>query len=145
MPKISVWFIRIALIWLVITAIAGAMMLTTKATGWQPRMWQMRMPHIEAGLVGWFLLLIKGVAWYMLPRRITHDHPRGHPALAWSSLILINLGMILTMILPPGTFGAISGTIFYVVAIICFVIAIWPRVASTEMLFGKRGKGKVTK
>ena len=130
MPTVSILMIRTALIWLVLTVTAGALLLTVKTTGWWPEGWTMRAPHIEAGLVGWFLLLIMGVAWWMLPRIPWWHYRRGHPVLAWSAYSLLNAGMVLIMLNPAAVILGRIGVVLYVVAIISFVAGIWPRAVS---------------
>lgn len=140
MPTVSIWMIRTSLIWLVLTVTAGAVLLTVKATGWWPEGWDMRMPHIEAGLVGWFLMLIMGVAWWMLPRIPWQHHRRGHPLWAWGAYALLNLGMILLMASPGGSVISGAGSGMYIAATGAFAVGIWPRITSLREKLEKMGK-----
>lgn len=130
--------IRTALLWFALTVAAGALILTVKVTGWWPELWQMRIPHIEAGLMGWFLLLVMGTAWWILPRKVWKEHQRGHPAWAWSAYVLLNGGMISIMLNFTGSLIASIGVATYFGAIICFIVGIWPRVISVKDELRKR-------
>jgi heme/copper-type cytochrome/quinol oxidase subunit 1 len=130
MPRLSQWFIRLALLHLVLGFTFGALMLANKGLPLHPALWRLLPLHIELLLVGWTMQLALGVAFWILPRFLT-DQPRGSEAGAWLAFILLNGGLWLFNL---GTFfGASQIVIFFgrlaeVTAVAAFAWHIWPRI-----------------
>lgn len=104
MPRLSVWFVRVALTCLLVGVAIGAWFLPQP--GAMPRAWLY--VHLELLFVGWFFHLAFGVAAWILPRARTE--PRmGNPRLGWSSFALLFTGtalaiaMWMTAVTAPGT------------------------------------------
>ena len=130
MPKLSVWFVRTALVYLALGFALGAVLLAAPAL-------QLGMPaarllpvHIEFLLSGWMIQLALGVAFWILPRfRVGPE--RGRENLAWLSYALLNLGVViaaagaavgLTAVLPS------IGHAVQAVAAGAFALHAWPRI-----------------
>ncbi|HXI35189.1 MAG TPA: hypothetical protein VNH63_13990, partial [Gemmatimonadales bacterium] len=64
----SVWFVRSALVCLVLGFTLGGVMLAAKGTGDTALIPRLLPIHIELLLVGWMLQLAMGVAQWILPR-----------------------------------------------------------------------------
>ena len=132
MPRLSQWFIRLALLHLVLGFTFGALMLANKGLPLHPALWRLLPLHIELLLVGWTMQLALGVAFWILPRFLT-DQPRGNETGAWLALILLNGGLWLFNL---GTFfGASQIVVFFgrvaeVTAVAAFAWHIWPRIIS---------------
>jgi hypothetical protein len=130
MPRLSQWFIRLALLHLVLGFTFGALMLANKGLPLHPALWRLLPLHIELLLVGWTMQLALGVAFWILPRFLT-DQPRGSETGAWLALILLNGGLWLFNLAT--FFGASQIVIFFgrlaeVTAVAAFAWHIWPRI-----------------
>lgn len=91
MPRLSIWFIRAALIYLAVGFTFGALLLANKGFPISPQLWRLLPAHIELLLVGWTLQLAMGVAFWILPRiRAT----RGVVRPAWAAFALLNGGLL---------------------------------------------------
>ncbi|MCB9136616.1 MAG: hypothetical protein H6636_14420 [Anaerolineales bacterium] len=130
MPRVSIWFIRSALIYLLFGFTLGAFILTEKGTALIPTAWQLLPAHIEALLFGWTIQLILGTAFWILPR-FPQEPKRGNEKVIWGVYILLNLGILLVAV---GSFFLIHSLLFFAgrllegCAVCLFVIAISPRV-----------------
>ena len=129
MPRLSCWFIRSALLYLAAGFTLGALLLAHKGLGFSPLMWRLLPLHMEMLLVGWFLQLAMGVAFWILPRFV-QGPPRGNEKLAWLAFTLLNLGIgcALTdaIFLVQGL--ALAGRVAELGAVILFVLGAWRRV-----------------
>jgi hypothetical protein len=130
MPRLSQWFIRLALLHLALGFTFGALMLANKGLPLHPALWRLLPLHIELLLVGWTMQLALGVAFWILPRFLTAQ-PRGNETGAWLALILLNGGLWLFNL---GTFfGASQIVVFFGrlaegAAVAAFAWHIWPRI-----------------
>lgn len=127
MPRLSCWFIRLALIHLVLGFTLGALMLAQKAGALGTAVWAFRVAHQEFLLAGFMLQLVFGVGFWILPRPVHPQH--GWPMVA--ALILINAGVWLAAAggtVPAWGGVAILGRLSEVGAVGLFASTIWPRV-----------------
>lgn len=127
MPRLSVWFVRASLIYFLLGFTFGALILAEKGISYYPLVWILFPIHIEFLFVGWFAQLAMGVAFWILPRFST-GQPRGNENLVQLSFVLINMGIILTVLnfwLPPAT---LIGRAVEASAGILFAIGLWRRV-----------------
>lgn len=129
MPKVSAWFIRLALIYLALGFTFGGLLLANKGLNFAPLLWTLLPSHIEFLLLGWTLQLAAGVSYWILPRFGT-EQPRGNPRLPWAALFLLNGGILLVVLEPllkfswmftTGRLGELSGAVI-------FVLSVWRRV-----------------
>ena len=128
MPRPSVWFLRAALVYLLLGFTIGALLLWHKGLPISPQLWRLLPAHIEFLLVGWTMLLAQGVAFWILPR---FQGARPRVGLVWAAFILLNLGVWLvavTPFLPAATGLPLIGRMTEVLAVIAFVIHAWPRI-----------------
>jgi hypothetical protein len=93
MPRVSVWFIRTALAYLVVGFSLGALLLINKASAFTPGVWRWLPVHFEVLLLGWFVHLVMGVAYWIFPRFGMRRAARGREDLAWLALALLNVGI----------------------------------------------------
>jgi hypothetical protein len=98
MPRASIWLIRAALVHLVIGFTLGALLLVNKASGLTAAIWRWLPVHLEVLLVGWFVQLVMGVAYWIFPRFGMSRAARGREGLAWLALALVNVGVWLAAI-----------------------------------------------
>jgi len=129
MPRASVWLIRAALVHLVIGFTLGALLLVNKASGLTPTIWRLLPPHLEILLVGWFVQLVMGVAYWIFPRFGMTRAARGRESLAWLALALVNVGVWLAAIgwmeLMPAVM--IAGRVAELAAAGVLAVNIWSR------------------
>ena len=128
MPRLSVWFIRAALVYLLAGFTLGALMLTNKGVSLSPLFWRLLPTHIEVLLLGWIVQLAMGVAFWILPRFRT---ARGDVRPAWVAFVLLNGGLLLaglsaTLGLP--SWVAVAGRLAEVAAVAAFAWHAWPRI-----------------
>lgn len=129
MPRLSCWFIRASLIYLGIGFTLGALMLANKGLGFYPPLWRVLPVHIETLLVGWFVQLALGVAFWILPR-LQQGPPRGNETLVRLAFVLLNLGIgwviVETVFMVHGL--ASVGRMAEIGGVLAFVIGSWRRV-----------------
>jgi len=108
-PRLSRWFIRASLAYLVAGFTLGALMLTLNAVMRYEGVGQLVTPHVEFLLIGWTVQLTMGVAFWILPR-LEGGTSRGAVGYAWLAFVLLNAGVILAGLGPVlGGFIRLSG------------------------------------
>jgi hypothetical protein len=130
MPRLSVFFVRSALVHLSVGLTLGALLLWHKALPLHPQIWRLLPMHMELLLVGWVLQLALGVAYWILPRWRTH---RGPPQPVWVAWALLNLGVLLVSAAAllrgdAASLAATTGRAFELAAAVAFAAHAWPRV-----------------
>lgn len=128
MPRLSCWFIRAALLHLILGFTLGGILLFHKGLPLHPALWRLLPAHIEFLLFGWIIQLIFGVAFWIFPR---FWRSRGNETPAWIAFGLLNLGVWLAgvglMLNAPAWFPAV-GRLAEVGAAVAFALHLWPRV-----------------
>jgi len=128
MPKLSVWIVRTALLYLGVGMTFGSLMLFNKGVLIDAQIWRLYAPHIEAILIGWTVQLAMGVAFWITPR-FRHPPKYGNIKRAWSAFILLNIGILLAIIGNwHGQTWIFAGRSLEALAVIAFVIQIWRRI-----------------
>lgn len=135
MPPLSRWCIRAAFAYLVAGMALGAVILVRQAQRGRGLAPPWPTLHAHVLLVGFLLLLIFGVAYWMFPKvRGT----RAHASWGWAGFGLLNLGLLGRVIAEPlADFG--RGPLAWRVALAvsavlpvlgagAFAVALWPRV-----------------
>ena len=128
MPRATVWFLRAALIYLLLGFTLGALLLWNKGLPISSQLWRLLPAHIEFLLVGWTLLLVQGVAFWIAPR---FHGTRPRVGLVWTALILVNLGVWIVAVAPflPSVSGlTLGGRLAEVLAVVAFALHLWPRI-----------------
>ena len=96
MPLLTRWFLRTALVYLILALCAGVLLAlpeTTPMAGMFP-------VYFHLLTFGWLTQLIFGIALWMFPK-YSPSQPRGPEWLGWSTFILLNLGLILRVFFEP--------------------------------------------
>lgn len=130
MPVISVWAIRISLLYLCAGFGIGALLLWNHGVPLDPRMWMLLPAHIEFLLFGWIVQLAMGVGYWILPRHQKRPK-RGKPSFAIASLGLLNLGIVIVGTAPftPGSSGVfLLGRLIELSGVSFFLLVAWPRI-----------------
>lgn len=128
MPRLSVWFVRTALIYLVFGFTWGALLLANKGMPLHPLMWRLLPVHIEFLLFGWTVQLAFGVAFWILPRWQTQ---RGNVRPVVAAYLLLNAGIWLVVAagwLNWPAWSQLAGRLLEAGAVAAFVWHAWPRV-----------------
>ncbi len=130
MPSLSVYLIRVSLIHLGLGFTFGALILLQKGLWIAPDLWRLLIPHREIVIFGWIIQFVIGVAFWMLPRFNTPP-ARGNELLVWIAFVLLNAGLILVCaetFLVQFRWLGLSGRLLEALAVILFVIHLWPRI-----------------
>lgn len=127
MPRLSVWFIRASLIYLLLGFFFGALLLAQKGLPFYTPIWYLMPLHMEFLLVGWLIQLAMGVAFWIIPR-FSAGQPRGHVGLVWVSFALLNTGIVMGILQYWFPVTVLIGRITEVSAGMLFVIGSWRRV-----------------
>jgi hypothetical protein len=128
MPRLSVWFVRAALLYLALGFTLGMLLLANKGVLLSPAIWQLLPAHIEFLLIGWTVQLALGVAFWILPRWQTK---RGDVRGAYLAFVLLNLGIwcvVLTPWLGLPAWMLTVGRACEAAAAAAFALHAWPRV-----------------
>jgi hypothetical protein len=130
MPRLSIWMIRAALIYLLIGFTFGGLLLFHKGIAITPILWSLLPAHIEFLLFGWTVQLVMGMAFWILPR-FRRPPRRGNTASAWLAFGLLNLG-VLTVGLGPLVIASpippFIGRLAELSAALAFAAHAWPRI-----------------
>ncbi len=127
MPRLSVWFVRASLVYFLLGFTFGALILAQKGISYYPSVWNLFPIHMEFLLIGWFAQLAMGVAFWILPR-FSRGSPRGNVNLVWISFVLINLGILSSVLSLWFPVALLIGRAAEASAGILFVIGLWQRV-----------------
>ncbi len=130
MPRLSVWMIRTALVYLVVGFGLGAVMLAFKVTQFVPGLvaW-LRPLHVELLALGWTMNLALGVAYWILPRRGSDGERGGETAVALAG-VLLNAGVLSVGLgqVSGAPFVPFIGRLAEVAAAGTFAFYVWSRV-----------------
>lgn len=139
MPALSRWCLRAALAYLVCGMAMGSWMLILQARrGYGPGApWPALHAHLL--LVGFLLLLIFGVAFWMFPR--VAGRRTGRDA-GWIAFALLNAGLLLRVVAEPladsgrgaAAWDVLLGAaaVLPALAAVAFAVAIWPRIRAAS-------------
>jgi hypothetical protein len=133
-PRLSIWFIRVALADLALGVTFGALLLANKGVPFDPAVWRLRAAHIELLLIGWLVQLAMGVAFWILPR-FWAKPARGNTTGAYLAFALLNAGVWTIVLNAIGTFSAIvfvAGRVLEITAAASFALYISTRIISRE-------------
>jgi len=128
LPRLSAWFIRASLLYLLAGFTLGAVLLADNGLHFLPSAWAVLPAHVEFLLTGWIIQLAIGTAYWILPRN-TQGEARGSPALGWASFWVFNIGILLTASagILPGIIQVV-GRLLEVFGAVIAAILFWPRV-----------------
>ncbi len=131
MPRLSVWLIRLALIYFGVGFTVGGLLLFNKGVPLDARFWRLWPVHVELTLVGWTMQLVMGVAYWILPRFTGARRYGRRVWLGWAALVLLNAGVLAASVgQAAGHLPAlvVAGRVCEFLAAGAFGLYIWPRV-----------------
>lgn len=129
MPRVSVWFVRAALLYLGAGFTLGALLLANKGSGFAPHLWRWLPVHFELLLIGWFVQLVMGVAYWIFPRFGMTKAARGRERLAWLALALLNggIGLACVGLVSERPSLVVGGRLIEVLAAATMATNVWSR------------------
>lgn len=139
MSRYEVLLIRAGLVYLVLTGVLGVLFFMTPTLAVA-----FRTTHIHLGVLGFFLSMVMGVAYWLMPRPGGVRQERSE---AWT-FYLLNSGLVLRTIAEPlqrlggpDWLGEVSigAGVLLLSAIVVFVVAMWARVKTAEEIRRIRG------
>lgn len=130
MPKLSIYFIRAALLHLGVGFSIAALLLANKGIPFSAEIWRLIEPHVQILIFGWMLQLAMGVAFYALPRFSNIEARYGNERLGWCSFALLNGCILLTIVGAWFSHELLSlaGRLGLLIAVSVFLTLIWSRV-----------------
>jgi hypothetical protein len=133
MPRLSVYFLRASLLYLLLGFTIGGLLLANKGVMISPMIWALLPLHIEFAFIGWIVQLAMGVAFWILPR-YRKGPPRGDERLSWLALVLVNAGIVLVAldILSDQNWLTLVGRTTEVLGLFTFILGHWRRVRTFD-------------
>ncbi|HMV26685.1 MAG TPA: hypothetical protein PKU71_12625 [bacterium] len=138
MDRLSIWWIRGALIYFVVGVTLGALLLLHKTWSWDMLWWRLLPLHIYTMLLGFMIPFIIGVAHWILPRN-DGPHDRGNPKLVITAWILWHTGLIagLTSEITGSALSAItlSVALCNIAAVMIMFTQLWRRLRLFKQIY----------
>src|SRR5450759_3714539 len=132
MPRLSVWAIRLSLLYFLFGFTLGALMLANKGLPFAPWVWSLLPVHIDILLFGFVIQLAIGMAYWILPRY--RGGSRGNETVLWITVGLLNLGIwtftFIGRLNLPGQWLAI-GRLLEGIAAALFAFQVWKRIRAS--------------
>lgn len=128
MPRLTALAVRASLVHLVAGFTFGGLLLANKGLQFEPALWGLLPAHAELLTIGWLAQLAMAVGYWILPR---FSGSRGAVELAWLSIVLLNLGLIISAFGPIIGFTRWAPTLGWaaiVMAVALFGVHAWPRI-----------------
>lgn len=122
MPRLSRYFLRLSLVYMLLGFTLGAMLLAQKGVSFAPWLWALLPYHVDFLLVGWMSQFALGVAFWILPR-LGGEHPRGREGFSWAAFFLVNAGLWISLFFPLRWLGRLLSAL----GVVLFISGNWPR------------------
>lgn len=103
MPLVPRLFIKAGIVYLALTFVAGAVLLSLEAAG-QPAPSLIGIEHGHMGFVGWLVNIVIGVALWLLPlnrKAFPQTQGRYPETAARASFVMLNVGLPLRLVVEP--------------------------------------------
>jgi hypothetical protein len=133
MPRLTRYFIKAAMIYLLAALLCGVAMQEPIAAR-LPLLRTIWPTYVHLLVVGWLTQLIFGVSYWMFPR-YSAERPGASERLGWAAFVLLNLGLFLRVVGEPwhrvaggGSGLLVVSAILQLLATWAFVVNTWPRV-----------------
>ena len=133
MPRLSVWAVRLSLLYLLLGFTFGAIMLANKGAPFAPWAWNLLPGHIDILLFGFVIQLAMGMAFWILPRYRSRppEQARGNERVMAAAVGLLNLGIWVAVIVGlfnlPGAWLA-GAHLLEALAAALFALQAWNRI-----------------
>jgi hypothetical protein len=100
MPRLTRWFLKVGLLYLLAAGGLGSLMLMQSLLGLPGWLALLRPVYLHLFMVGWVTQLIFGIVFWMFPK-LSKDRPRGSERLGWAVFALLNAGLLLRAAAEP--------------------------------------------
>ena len=134
MPRLSVWTVRLSLLYLFLGYTFGALMLAQKGVPFAPWVWSLFPAHIDILLFGFVIQFAMGIAFWILPRYTGGS--RGNETAFWVTIGLLNLGIWIAALAGsltlPAYWLAVGHTIKGIAALF-FAFHAWGRIRHRKL------------
>lgn len=136
MPRLTRWYLRSSLVYLVAALFIGLLLAARPVIGLSSSLTNLRSVFFHLFVVGWITQLIFGVVYWMFPKYSSEAPYRNIP-LAWATFIMLNLGLLARAVIDPtlhlldapiwGQLLALSALLQFIAGV-AFAINSWSRV-----------------
>lgn len=127
MPRLSLWFVRASLLYLLAGFTFGALILAQKGIPFYSPVWELFPIHVEFLLVGWLIQLAMGVGFWIFPR-FSKGLLRGDERFVWAAFLCLNAGMLITVLQIWFPAALLVGRILEVSGTILYIFGVWRRI-----------------
>ncbi len=137
MPRISRWFVKSAMVYLVAALVIGVATASPSVFDLPTNVAVLRTSMVHLITVGWLTQMIFGVAYWMFPRA-SRERPRNSEALATAVYVLLNFGLIARVLAEPAqalrpdvslwAWGLAAAGLLQLLAACGFALNTWNRV-----------------
>ena len=134
MPRLTRWFIKIAMLYLLAALLLGAGLALRAPLGLPSFLLRLGPVYFHLFLVGWVTQLIFGTVHWLFPGARA---ARAQSAtLGWVTLVLLNAGLLLRVVAEPAGAGQTGGVWGWLLVLsaslqwaagLAFVVFVWPR------------------
>lgn len=100
MPPLTRWYIKSALVYFVLAALVGILLMARWAVPGLSDLGAFQPVYFHLLMVGWVSQLIFGVVYWMFPK-FSSEQPRGSERLGWVVYVSLNLGLLLRAVGEP--------------------------------------------
>ena len=100
MPRLTQWYLRAALLYLVLALLTGAILAARTILGLPSYVVKLQPVFFHLFMVGWVTQLIFGVVYWMFPK-YSSDRPYRSEVIAWSTFLTLNLGLLMRAFVEP--------------------------------------------
>ncbi len=100
MPTLTRYFIKTAMVYLVLALLTALLLSAQPVLNLSPSIAVIRPVYFHLFMLGWVTELIIGVAYWMFPK-FSKENPRRNERVAWGVYILLNVGLVLRAIGEP--------------------------------------------
>ncbi|MGD8634194.1 MAG: cbb3-type cytochrome c oxidase subunit I, partial [Anaerolineales bacterium] len=100
MPRLTQWYLRSALLYLVLSLSVGFVLAGRTILGLPPSLVRFQPVFFHLFVVGWLTQLIFGVVYWMFPK-FSRENPYRSHKLAWTTFWLLNIGLLLRAFSEP--------------------------------------------
>jgi branched-subunit amino acid ABC-type transport system permease component len=136
MPRLTRWFIRTAMAYLVAALLLALVLALPGSINLPDFLRFMNPAYFHLFMVGWVTQMIFGVIFWLFPI-VTRARPRGNERIGWASYALLNAGLLLRVVAEPlnslypnsgaGWLLVVSAVLQWLAAVFFATLA-WPRV-----------------
>jgi hypothetical protein len=139
MPYVSRLFVKTGIVYLLVTFLAGGVMLCLEALG-RPVPAVFGIEHAHAGFIGWLVNTVIGIGYWLLPlnrRRFPQTQGRYPQGLAVTSFYMLNVGLVVRLVTEPwfsfhpaaiGSGLLVASSVLQVLGIASIAWVAWQRV-----------------